>query len=169
MIALAQIEFEMALRHKVDAEDVVQSVFRSFFTRQREGQFVVTDWDNLWALLATITVRKCTNVRVAFGHQGRNVQREIQVDWNAEDRAASWEVLAHEPTPVQAAVLSELVENLLLALPERERRIVALSLEGNDCQQISAAINRAERTVRRTSEHFRQRLEEAVLEPASWS
>lgn len=45
----------------------MQSVFRSFFVRHRNGQFELGAGDNLWSLLDMITVRKCTNVRVALG------------------------------------------------------------------------------------------------------
>jgi RNA polymerase sigma-70 factor, ECF subfamily len=167
LLALAHDQLSSSLRRKVDAEDVVQSVFRSFFTRQRDGRFQVDDWDDLWALLATITVRKCINVRIAFHRQGRSLQREVDVTLSNGDSAPGWEALAREPTPTEAAMLTELVEGLLQGLPERERRIVALTLEGKDAKQISQDIGRAERTVRRVVEHFRQRLEHAVLTPAS--
>src|SRR5437773_8401023 len=61
LIALARHRLDAALPHKEDAEDVVQSVFRSFFTRHRGGQILLADWDSLWSLLTLITVRKCVN------------------------------------------------------------------------------------------------------------
>ena len=39
LIAKAQSRMSRAVRQKVDAEDVVQSVYRSFFTRFKDGQF----------------------------------------------------------------------------------------------------------------------------------
>jgi RNA polymerase sigma-70 factor, ECF subfamily len=167
LIGLARNHLDTQVRRKVDPEDVVQSVFRSFFTRQRSQQFELTDWENLWSLLAMITVRKCTNVRVRFGRQARNVHLEIAADANGDSSAGGWEALGREPTPAEAAVLADLMERLLTALPERDRRIVALSLEGKTTREISAEINRAERTVRRTLEHFRGKLEKAILEPST--
>src|SRR5437016_761118 len=48
-------------QRKVEPADVVQSVFKSFFLRQRDGQFALDSWDGLWGLLATIALRKCCN------------------------------------------------------------------------------------------------------------
>jgi RNA polymerase sigma factor (sigma-70 family) len=166
LIGLARVKLDAKVLRKIDPEDVVQSVFRSYFVRQMEGEFEVRDWDNLWSLLALITARKCTNARVRFARKGRNVHLEVDAG-GGDDSAPSWEALAREPTPSQAAVLTELVERVIASLPERDRQIVSLSLEGKDAAQIGEIIGRAERTVRRTLDHFRSRLEEAVKEPAT--
>jgi RNA polymerase sigma-70 factor (ECF subfamily) len=167
LIGLARTKLDARIQRKVDPEDVVQSVFRSYFVRQMEGEFHVRDWDNLWSLLALITARKCTNVRVRYARQGRNIRLEMDAAGGDDDSGAGWQALAREPTPAQAAVLTELIERVVSALPERDRQIVALSLEGNDAAAIAARIGRAERTVRRTLDHFRNRLETAVHEPAT--
>src|SRR5437016_3003501 len=62
LIALARVHLSSQLRQKVDPEDVLQSVFRSFFRRQAAGEFELQNWDGMWALLSVITLRKC-------GHQ----------------------------------------------------------------------------------------------------
>lgn len=167
LIGLARSQLDSRVRQKVDPEDVVQSVFRSFFTRQRDQEFELTNWDNLWSLLAMITVRKCTNVRVWFGRKGRNVHLETADERQGDHSANGWEVLSREPTPAEAAVLTELVEGIMASLPDRDRRIVVLSLEGRTTREICAEINRADRTVQRTVERFRTRLEKAILEPAT--
>jgi RNA polymerase sigma factor (sigma-70 family) len=164
LIGLARSKLDAKVMRKIDPEDVVQSVFRSYFVRQMEGEFQIRDWDNLWSLLALITARKCTNVRVRFGRKGRNVHLEMDPT-GGDESAPSWEALAREPTPAQAAVLTELIERVIASLPERDRKIVSLSLEGKDSAQIGEVIGRAERTVRRTLDHFRARLEAAVKEP----
>jgi RNA polymerase sigma-70 factor (ECF subfamily) len=167
LLALARSRLDTRIRRRVDAEDVVQSVFRSFFIRQLENEFEVRNADNLWSLLAVITVRKCANVKVHFHRQSRDVRREMRIVAQPDDSGPSWDVLARDPTPAHAAALTDLIEHLLAELPERERQIVSLALEGQSLPEISAAVNRAERTVRRTLEHFRQRLEEVALEHPS--
>src|SRR5262245_18476432 len=48
LIALARRELDTRLRRKLDPEDVVQSVYRSFFGRYQAGQFDLATWDDLW-------------------------------------------------------------------------------------------------------------------------
>jgi RNA polymerase sigma-70 factor, ECF subfamily len=167
LLGLARTQLETRVRAKVDPEDVVQSVFRSYFERQRDGIMIVKDWEHLWSLLAMITVRKCTNACVFFARRKRNAALEVAFKSANDDGVSSWQALAREPTPAQAAVLADLIERQVGCLPERERRIVQMSLEGHSARAIADTIGRAERTVRRTLEKFRQRLEQIVLAPSS--
>src|SRR5262249_9113779 len=162
LLGLARTQLDARIRRKVDADDIVQSVFRSYFQRQQDGQFDVKDWDHLWSLLAMMTARKCTNARVYFTRQKRNANVAIVAEGSGDEALSSFQALARDPTPDQAAALADMVEQLLDAMPERERRIVQLSLEGQDGRAIAETIGRAERTVRRTLEAFRQQLEQAV-------
>src|SRR5207249_524909 len=65
LIARARAHLDARLRPKLDPEDVVQSVYRSFFNRYGAGQFELGTWNDLWGLLTVITLRKCVN-RVAY-------------------------------------------------------------------------------------------------------
>lgn len=148
LIALARSRLDQRLRPKLDAEDVVQSVFRTFFARVGAGQFALTSWDSLWGLLTGITLRKCAE-RAAFFHaQRRDLAREV----------ADVDPATREPTPEEAAMLSETVEQLLLGLEERDRQIVALSLQGFSSTEIGARVGWAERTVQRILARVRKRL-----------
>src|SRR5580692_11428902 len=59
LIGLARSRLDERLRQKVDPEDVMQSVFKSFFRVQADGKLDLANWDSLWALLTVITLRKC--------------------------------------------------------------------------------------------------------------
>ena len=48
LIGLARSHLGGVIRQKVDPEDVVQSVFRSFFQRNAQGNWNLDDWDSLW-------------------------------------------------------------------------------------------------------------------------
>src|SRR5262249_54926721 len=80
LIALARARLEARIGRKVDPEDVLQSVFRSFFTRYGEGQFTPGDWDSLWRILAVITLRKCGNRMEYFRAARRDVTREVSLE-----------------------------------------------------------------------------------------
>src|SRR4051794_31226371 len=54
LVALARTRLDSRIRLKVDPEDVMQSVFKSFFLRQSEGQFDLENWDGLWSLLTLL-------------------------------------------------------------------------------------------------------------------
>ncbi len=158
LIALARRKFAPGLQHKVDPEDVVQSAYKSFFGRYGAGNLDVGNWDGLWGLLTLITVRKCAE-RVAYHRAAcRDAAREVSAP-AGEGRAPGLEALGREPTPLEAAVLSETVEQLLASLDEDERPIVELSLQGYTTREISQQLGRAERTVRLLRECVRKRLE----------
>ena len=57
LLALARSRLSPKLARRVDADDVVQSTYRSFFVRRR-GEFVAEGEGDLWRLLATITLHK---------------------------------------------------------------------------------------------------------------
>jgi RNA polymerase sigma-70 factor, ECF subfamily len=159
LIALARRRFAPRFRCKVDPEDVVQSVFKSFFLRYGEGRLEIDNWNSLWGLLTLITLRKCAE-RVAYHRaQCRDVARETSAPIG-EEHGASWlEVPGREPTPLEAAELSETVGRLLADLNEDDRPVIELSLQGYTVREIGQRLDRVERTVRRTRERIRLRLE----------
>jgi len=76
LIALARVLLSGQLRQKVDPEDVLQSVFRTFFRRQASGEFELHDWDGMWALLSVITLRKCGHQAEHYLAMCRDLKRE---------------------------------------------------------------------------------------------
>jgi RNA polymerase sigma-70 factor (ECF subfamily) len=159
LLRLAQRNLDSRVRQKVDPEDVLQSAMKSFFLRQADGQFDLSDWDSLWSLLVTITLRKCGHQVEYFRAACRDVQREQALAALA-DSAPSWELLGAEPTPSQAAMLAETVEQIMSSLnDERERRMAVLYLQGCKLEEISTQVGRSERTVQRVLNRIRDRLE----------
>jgi RNA polymerase sigma-70 factor (ECF subfamily) len=163
LVSLTRRQFDAVLTRKVDPEDVVQSAYKSFFLRYGEGRLEVGDWDNLWSLLTLITLRKCLD-RVKYHHAaGRDVRREAAPRPDAEGAEAWWEAVAREPTPEEAAVLGETVEQLLRDLDADDRPILEMSLQGYTTQEISQRLDLAERSVRRLRERVRKQLERMQL------
>jgi RNA polymerase sigma-70 factor (ECF subfamily) len=166
LVALARRRTDEVLRHKVDPEDVVQSTYKSFFHRYGDGELAVVNWNSLWGLLTRITLRKCAE-RVAYHRaECRDAAREAPARPRGEDDdETSWpEALAREPTPLEAAELSETLQRLLSGLDQDERPIVELSLQGYSTREISEQLDRPERTVRRLRERVRAQLERMQVE-----
>src|SRR5262245_43765371 len=157
LIALARLHLDGRLRQKVDPEDILQSVFKSFFLRQGRGEFDLGSWDSLWALLSVIALRKCGRQCDHFNALCRDVSREVPPP-ASEESDASWQALARDPTPAEAALLAETVELLLRDLKEREREIVSLALQGYTAAAISAQVNRPRRTVYPLLDRIKKRL-----------
>lgn len=155
LIALARSQLDSWIRTRVEPEDVVQSVFRSFFSRVKAEQFQLGDWDNLWTVLTLITVRKCANRSEFWRAAKRDLQR-IANPLRQEDLLE--EILTREPTPLEAALLSETLEQLLKNVSARDQLILAAHLQGHDITAISEQAGVTERTVRRTLERMRQTL-----------
>jgi RNA polymerase sigma-70 factor (ECF subfamily) len=158
LIALALRHIDAGLRHKVDPEDVVQSAYKSFFFRYGAGNLDMGNWNGLWGLLTLITVRKCAERAAYHLADRRDAAREV-VSPRGDGDAPPLEPFSREPTPSEAAVLTETVRQLLAGLDEEERPILELSLQGYTTREISERLGRAERTVRLLREGVRLRLE----------
>jgi RNA polymerase sigma-70 factor (ECF subfamily) len=160
LIVLARKQLDPQIRQKVDPEDVMQSVFRSFFLRNATGQLGEFDtWDNLWALLVVMTQRKCGR-RIDYFHTARrDVDREVPAMPPADQSTSDPGISAEEPTPLEAAMLTETVEQLMSSLQGRQRQILTLSLQGCTAAEISTELGCTERTVYRVLERVKEWLE----------
>jgi RNA polymerase sigma-70 factor, ECF subfamily len=166
LIALARAELDARTRGKVDPEDVVQSTYRSFFTRVDGGQFDVATWDALWGLLTVITVRKCMNRARFFRAERRDARAEFAPGSGSVGAGVPVLAIDREPTPSEAAMLTETIEQLLRGLDSDDRAIVELSLQGYTTSEIGARLRFAERTVRRVRERLKGRLQRLQAEGA---
>src|SRR5207249_2634486 len=97
LMTLARRRISQRLASRVDPEDIVQSAFRTFFVRAKEGQFVLADQNDLCKLLVRITLHK-TLRQVAF-HKAtkRDPSQETEHGEHHQDRLLS--LLDGEPTP----------------------------------------------------------------------
>src|SRR5262245_45152839 len=157
ILALARRQLHAALRPKLDPEDVLQSVFRSLFTRQREGRFAIENWESLWGILMVMTLRKCGRRVQFYRAERRDARRETK--WDADLEKEGHEgMFARDPTPSEVAMLVDLVAQLMRSLPEEDRTVLTLHLQGYTIAEIKAQTGRAMRTVRRILERVRARL-----------
>ena len=163
LIGLARTHLDGRLRQKVDPEDVVQSVYKSFFRRLEAEQLEVINWDSLWYLLTVMTLRKCAGHAEYFQAGRRDVRRETPAD--DQDSKASWRgVVDREPTPDEAVLLTDTVEQIMRDFDPEDRAVIAMSLQGHSVREISESLKRADRSVRRLRERVRKRLEDMLEE-----
>jgi RNA polymerase sigma-70 factor (ECF subfamily) len=158
LIRLARQRLDGRLCQKLDAEDVVQSVFKSFFVRQSQGQFELDNWESLWNLLVRIALRKCCHKKRAYYGPHRDVRREAVREPREDDSCLEWGAVAPEPQPDEAAMLAETVRQFLGGLSERERQVVELRLQGYTAAEISVRVGRTEYTVQGILKSVRKRL-----------
>jgi RNA polymerase sigma-70 factor (ECF subfamily) len=164
LIGLARAHLDSRLRQKVDPEDVLQSVFKSFFLRHAEGKLAVGGWDDLWSLLALITARKCGRCAQYFRTGRRDVTAEVAAA--GADESGVIEAFSDDPSPAEAAMLSEVVEQLLRDLGQRDGDILTLALQGYSAAEISEQLGRPTRTVYRVLERIKRRLQGAEAPPS---
>ncbi len=164
LLALTRSRLSARLTRQLDAEDVVQSAYRSFFIGARDGRYVLSRSGDLWRLLAAITLHKLQHQVERRSARKRAAAREVPLDEERDATGLKAETLAREPTPAEAAALADTLENLLAPLEPLQRRMVALRLEGYSLEEIAKEVARSERTVRRVLEQFKQGLG-ALMEP----
>ncbi|MEO8495798.1 MAG: sigma-70 family RNA polymerase sigma factor [Planctomycetota bacterium] len=148
LILLAQSRLDAATCQKVAPEEVVQSVYRSFCRRESDGELELVTPDSLWCWLAQLTVWKCKD-RVKHHRAGRRDVRREQAPSKAGELGPASEGVSREPTPEEAAVLAETVEQLMQKLDECDRPILTLRLQGYTVPEIAPRVNCGERTVER--------------------
>ena len=159
LIALAARQFDETLRERADVELVVLSACKSFFLRNRCGEFQVGDGDELWSVLAMITLRKCAD-RLKYLHAARrDAGRDVACpghhdnDWYLPDRVLS---------PDDEAVVTDLIEQLNQAMSPEDWPIIEHLLIGFTAAEIAERLDCSERTVRRVRQRAKVRLQRLI-------
>jgi RNA polymerase sigma-70 factor (ECF subfamily) len=164
LIGIARANLDARLQHKIEPEDVVQSVYKSFLIRYGSEGVEQGGEGGLWSLLTLITLRKCADRVRYYRADRRDVVREAGRRSNEPE---AWlEAVGREPTPELAAMFAETVEHLLRSVPEADRPILELTLQGYSTQDVSRQLGRAERSVRRLRERMRIHLERLKDSPS---
>lgn len=161
LTVLAEQHLSRRVAQRVAGEDIVQSVFRSFFRRSEDGQFQIDDSAEMWKLLVSITLNK-TKMKARFHSRKR---RSVQ----AEQPAAAdddWQVQAvsSEPTPEEAAALIDEIEATLQGLPEDYCRMLMMRLEGHTPTEIAKEMEVSRQTIYRALNMMQDRMKKRTAE-----
>lgn len=158
LIALVQSKTGKDLAHRFDAEDVIQSVFRCFFERARNGLYDVPEGGALWPLLLVIALQK---VRT-FGAYHRAGRRDIRREQAADEDDAFGPALRQSDSDEPQSLLRMIAEETLEMLPPVHQQVTRLRLEGFDHREIAEKMGRSRRTIERIFQECRQILQQLL-------
>ncbi len=141
------------LRGRVDSDDIVQSVFRSFFRRHRDGEFSFEESLDLWNLLVAMTYRKVLNQVRHHTREKRDVNMEGSAAVPGTSESSPWDL---SPGPEQINIMIDYLNWILDKLPVESRKIVTLRLESYSISEIASREQVSQRTVKRVLSRVRE-------------
>lgn len=141
LMSLVERNLASRFSSRFDPEDLVQSIFRSWFTGAEKGRFRPSSKDEVWKLLSVVALNKVRN-KVKF-HDAR--KRAVSKTQANEELLAS----VPEPRPEDATDFLELIDVAGQRLDEMARRTLELILEGKSVEDIATTLGRTTKSVSR--------------------
>jgi RNA polymerase sigma-70 factor (ECF subfamily) len=150
--SLAIAQRPPALAARMDADDIVQSVFRTFFRRAARDGYDVPEGEDLWKLFLVIGLNKIRNATTHHRAARRDIRQTVPLG------EADAGPTAVEGDRIGLTVLRMVIDEALDRLPDTARQIVALRIEGCEVAEIADRVGRAKRSVERVLQQFRDEL-----------
>jgi DNA-directed RNA polymerase specialized sigma24 family protein len=152
LCALARSRLDPRIRVREDENDIVQSLFQSFFADQQGRPSPLRDREELWRLLVWMTLCKVANAAHHHRRARRDVRRERPLALPRDPLANDSDSPADVPELRVLAPEDEVISRLELArmlrrLRKDQRQIIAWKLDGYTNAEIGRKITRTERTV----------------------
>ncbi len=157
LIGLARRRLDERVRPRADADDVVNSVIRTFCRRAAERPFNLDGPDALWAVLVEITLRKCGRWNRHFRTRKRDIRRE-QTPPLSDSDCDNEPFDATCPRPEDEAVLRELLEHMLSGLDDRARAVCEMRLQGYEIGEIAVALKCSAATINRKIRYIKDHM-----------
>lgn len=147
LLRLAKRRIGQRMASRFDPEDVVQSAFRTFFTRVKNDEFEFANEDDTFKLLVRLTVRKTLRRIQHHRADKRNPEAE------QAHKADGSEVFAHVPSTgpeaeVEVALIDEF-EKFVGQLPTFDRQVLEMKVQGHSTVEIAERLGTYDRKVRR--------------------
>ncbi len=155
--ALASSQTSPTLASRFDPEDVVQSVFRTFFRRASQGLYDVPPGEELWQLLLVIALNKIRELAAFHRAQKRDVGKTHGSQTLEDYRHAS-----HTDDETSLRIFQMVLDDLLGEMPATRRAIIEMRIEGYQVEEIARRAERSKRTVERILRDFRQKLSDLI-------
>ena len=151
--ALSRAKVSPDLAARVDADDIVQSVFRTFFRRVVKGDYDVPDGEELWKLFLVIGLHKIQTA----GTFHRAAKRDVKASLGSDELDRATEA-ATESDETSLSILQMTIDELLGELSLSHREIIQLRIEGHEVAAIAEQLGRSKRSVERILQGFREQL-----------
>lgn len=159
LVELARSHLSKQLQAVVDAEDIALVAFADFCRGTRAGRFPrLSDRQDLWKLLLTLTLRRASDAARQVGRQRRDHTRTATAADLFDLPAADLDRLASDaPDPAMAAEVADELRFLLSMLPGDDlRRVAQELLAGYTAPEIALRLGCSLRTVERRWQRVRQ-------------
>jgi RNA polymerase sigma-70 factor (ECF subfamily) len=141
-----------AVAARVDDDDIVQSVFRRFFSAMSQGRYTLPSCQELWHLLVVITLNR---LRSEEQFQ-RALKRDVGRTSTTEDPACA--PRCREDPEGLNGFLTVAVREVLQRLPGRCEEVVRLRMDGYEIREIAVRLHCSRRTVERLLQEARTAL-----------
>jgi RNA polymerase sigma-70 factor (ECF subfamily) len=156
---VAEHHLNRKLAVRVDQDDIVQSVFRTFFRRATEGELRISSSAHLWRLLVQMTVLKTHARWRKHTAQRRDLRAEAD-DGEGWLEAAS----SAAPGPEEAAALVDLLEATVRGLEPVHVAVLDRLVVGQSVAEIAEALGRTRQSIYRIRDLLEDRLRKAAGE-----
>jgi len=160
LIALANQKLSPSMRQRLDGEDIVQSVYRSFYRRASDNQYTLESDGQIWRLLAAITLCKVQRYVEFHTAQKRSILREVRAEELTIEIASDG--LTGTPDELDVVAAADVLEHTLAELDDLQKRIIRLRISGETVSDIARLTLRSERTVRRLLKSVAEKLKAEI-------
>jgi RNA polymerase sigma-70 factor (ECF subfamily) len=150
LMRLARRRIGQRMTTRVDPEDVIQSAFRTFFTRVRNDEFTFAEENDTFKLLVRLTVNKALRQIAHHRAAKRDPGKEAAQAFDSFDPLTN--LTAGDPSPEAEVALLDEFERFLAQLPEFDRRVLELKLQGYTTTEIAEQVGSYDRKIRRVLE-----------------
>ena len=148
-LSFAKCSRDLAARF--DSDDIVQSVFRTFFRRVGKGDYDVPDGEDLWKLFLVIGLNKIKTISTF----NRAAKRDVRATMGSNQlELASDATLGTDE--ISLSILRMSIDEMLEDLTQSHREIIHLRIEGYEVAEIAERVGRSKRSVERILQEFRK-------------
>lgn len=146
-----------------DEEDIVLSVFDSFYAAAEKGRFPdISDRDDLWRLLLRMSARKVID---KLRHERRQRRGgDVKIHSLGGDENTIIEAIGDEPSPEMVLMMQESFEQFFSHLGVGHLRELAVAkLEGHSNAELARRFECSERTIERRLHLIREKCQQELF------